>query len=484
MVSPILFILAPLAAAFLMVFVNHKTFAAALALLVSAGLGALALSWLPYALQAAQPVVVAAIPAPLGIPLTLDALGTGLALIVAVSVLLVVLYSTAYMKDSHAPVTYYAVLMLLMTSSFGLVLTRDIFNLFVFFEILCIASYILVSWEQTGAALEAAFKYMVLGSIGSTFILVAIALAYKVAGSLAMADIAAAFATAPKGYAVLAGVLFLFGMGVEAAIFPVNTWLPDAHSSAPSSISAILSGFVIELSLVVAFRVLTTVFGALDLLPVFGVLALAGVLVGEFAAYSQTELKRALAYSSIGQIGVMLFALSLGTPEGGRAALQHLLMHSGAKSALFLSAGYFILRTGNRDIGAYRGLGRRMPVTGALFALAALSLIGLPPLFGFFTKFQVLSAAAAQNGALAWIGIAVILLGTILEAVYFFRVVRTLFSADDAAPATDRAKSYEMEWPALAAVALFAALVVFGALLLPTLSAVMGPMADGLSVLN
>ncbi len=478
MVSPMLFIIAPLAAAFVMIIFNNRALAIALSLLTPAGLALLGLSWLPIALVQAQPILVASIPAPLGIPLSLDALGAALAILVSASALLVVLYSTVYLKHGHKPVSYYAVVMLLLTASFGLVLTRDIFNLFVFFEILCISSYILVSWEQDGAALEASFKYMVLGSIGSTFLLVAIALAYRVAGSLDMASVAKAFAAAPRGYVVLASVLFLFGIGVEAAIFPVNTWLPDAHSSAPSSVSALLSGFVIELALVITFRVLVTVFAAVNMLPVLQVLAMAGVLVGEFSAFGQKDLKRMLAYSSISQIGIMLFAFSLGTPAGAQAGLSHLLMHAGAKSALFLIAGYFIVRTGSRLIEDYQGLGRRMPVSAALFGLAALSLVGAPPLFGFFTKFQILSAAAEAGGVLAWLGIATILSGTVLEAVYLFRVLSVLFGPSEQ---TERA---EMEWPALTAVALFAALVVFGALLLPTLSSMIGPIADGLSTLH
>lgn len=479
MVSPMLFIIAPLSAAFIMILFNSRVIALGLSLLVPIGLAWLGLSWLPYTLGAAQPILVASIPAPLGIPLSIDALGAGMAILVAVSAALVVLYSSSYMKKGHHEVRYYTVVMILLTSAFGLVLTRDIFNLFVFFEILCISSYILVSWEQDGAALEASFKYMVLGSIGSTFLLVSIALVYRVAGSLAMADVATALATAPRGYVAFAAVTFLFGVGVEAAIFPVNTWLPDAHSSAPSSISAILSGFVIELALVVAFRVLNTAFAAVDTLPLVRVIAIAGVIVGEMAAFGQKDLKRMLAYSSISQIGIMLFAFSLGTQAGAQAGLQHLLMHAGAKSALFLIAGYFIVRTGSRLIADYAGLGHRMPVSAALFGFAALSLVGAPPLLGFFTKFQVLSAAGAAGGFTAWLGVAVILFGTVLETVYLFRVLRVLFApAASGSPA--RA---DMDWPALAAVALFTALVVFGALLLPTLSQMIGPMADGLASL-
>ncbi len=461
-----LFIIGPLGAAFLMILIQRRVVSLVLALATALGLGVLAFSWLPLTVQGPQPMVVASIPTPLGIPLSLDALGAGMALIVALSALLVILYSSSYMKDDHAPVTYYAVVMLLLMASFGLVLTRDLFNLFVFFEILCISSYILVAWEQNSSALEASFKYMVLGSIGSTFMLVAIALAYRAAGSLAMADIAKAFSQADRGEVIVAAVLFLFGMGVEAAIFPVNTWLPDAHSSAPSSISALLSGFVIELSLVVLFRLGGTVFAHLNLLPVLQGIAIAGILVGEFSAFAQREVKRTLAYSSIAQVGLMLFALSLGTPEGAQAGLMQLLMHAAAKSTLFLVAGYFILRTGSRFMEDYKGLGRSMPLSGLFFGLAALSLVGVPPFLGFFTKWGILQAAVSVGGLMPWIGIISILLGTTLEAVYLFRIFQILYAKGE------KERTVEMEWPAVTAVALFVLVVFLGYFLLPVLNPV------------
>lgn len=475
MVSPMLFIIGPLGAAFLMILIQRRVVSLVLALATALGLGVLAFSWLPLTVQGPQPMVVASIPTPLGIPLSLDALGAGMALIVALSALLVILYSSSYMKDDHAPVTYYAVVMLLLMASFGLVLTRDLFNLFVFFEILCISSYILVAWEQNSSALEASFKYMVLGSIGSTFMLVAIALAYRAAGSLAMADIAKAFSQADRGEVIVAAVLFLFGMGVEAAIFPVNTWLPDAHSSAPSSISALLSGFVIELSLVVLFRLGGTVFAHLNLLPVLQGIAIAGILVGEFSAFAQREVKRTLAYSSIAQVGLMLFALSLGTPEGAQAGLMQLLMHAAAKSTLFLVAGYFILRTGSRFMEDYKGLGRSMPLSGLFFGLAALSLVGVPPFLGFFTKWGILQAAVSVGGLMPWIGIISILLGTTLEAVYLFRIFQILYAKGE------KERTVEMEWPAVTAVALFVLVVFLGYFLLPVLNPVAASAANALT---
>lgn len=487
MVSPIILVVLPLAAAFLITLIGSRGIARLVALLASLGTVWIAATWLLPSAAAPTTIVVGGIAAPLGIGLAIDALGAGFAVLVAVSLTLVVLYSFSYIGGEHDGANeakYYAVLLLLGAASFGLLLTRDLFNLFVFYEILCIASYILVAYGQDRRALEASFKYMLLGSLGSLLMLIAIGLAYRAAGSLAMADVAAALAAGDPGYALLTAVLFFFGMAIEAAIFPVNTWLPDAHSSAPSSISAVLSGFVIELALVVLLRLVGTVFGSAGLGPILPILALLGVLVGEIAAFSQTELKRMLAYSSMGQVGLILFALSLGTVAGREAGLTHLLMHTGAKSALFLIAGYFIVRTDRRDIESYRGLALRMPVSSVLFALAALSLIGVPPFFGFFSKFRILAAASSHGGAIAWGGIAVILLGTVLEGFYLFRVVRVLFERDDALRATGVPVAWvEPSAPALVATALFVLLAILGGVVLAQFDLILGPAASALAVL-
>jgi formate hydrogenlyase subunit 3/multisubunit Na+/H+ antiporter MnhD subunit len=543
MVSPVFFIALPLATAFLIVLIGRTGPAKTLAVIASAALVGLALSWIFPAVSSTAVVRLGGVDAPLGIGLALDRLGAGLALVVAVSLLLVTVYSLGYIPagarahaeragaeqsraghaeaaPAHAAVPparikrpdelrYYAVLMLLAASSFGLLLTRDLFNLFVFYEVLCISSYILVAFEQDDRALEASMKYMLLGSVGSLLMLLSIGLAYRVTGSLAMDDVATALAAAPAPYTLITALLFLFGMGLEGAIFPVNTWLPDAHSSAPSSISAILSGFVIELALIVLFRIGMTVFASVNLLSLLQILAIAGIVVGEMAAWAQTELKRTLAYSSIGQIGIILFALSLGSQLGGQAALGHLLMHTGAKSVLFLVAGYFIVRTGSHEITRYRGLAKRMPISSVLFTLAALSLLGAPPFLGFFTKFRVIAAAGAApfmgtaGLAITWLGIVAILFGTVLEGAYLVRIVRTLFDGtpeeafaagegrvahearEGVEPVVDTGGTVasgrtEMDAPGLVAVALFTALLVFGALALPAIDGVVNPAASAL----
>jgi formate hydrogenlyase subunit 3/multisubunit Na+/H+ antiporter MnhD subunit len=520
MVNPIVLIAFPLAAAFFIILAGSLNVARVLALLVSGALAVLSPFWLSAAMGGPFPVIVSDVVAPLGIALGIDSLSAALILLISVSGFLIILYSIPYIPKMGSPTgneapgskrnqtRYFAILLLMLASAFGLVMTRDIFNLFVFFEILCISSYILVAYGQEESSLEASFKYMVLGSIGSGFILVAIGLCYQYVGSLAMTDIAAGLAKAPAGYGALVTVLFVIGFGIEAAIFPLNTWLPDAHSSAPSSISAVLSGFVVEVALVVLMRLVGGVFPT-QLHSTLMVLAIAGVIMGELAALGQSELKRTLAYSSIGQVSIMLFAFSLGTLDGNQAGLSQLLMHVGAKSALFLVAGYFILRTGSHKIANYAGLWRKMPVSVVFFAIATLSLIGVPPFFGFFTKLRVVSAAAAVGSPLAWTGAAAILFGSIIESVYFFRIVRVLFSEKGSETARDFETGLDVILPAatelsssaekprgwegdgggeipvaaMVPVIGFLLIVIAGAFLLPALDGIVAPAASILATL-
>jgi len=216
-------------------------------------------------------------------------------------------------------------------------------------------------------------------------------------------------------------------LGVEAAIFPLNAWLPDAHSSAPSSISAILSGIAIEVGLYAVTRVIFTIFGAQSFLLFLALLGILTLLVGEMCAFNQNNIKRMLAYSSIGQIGLILFALAIGTSYGVTGGLFQLVSHTLSKALLFLAAGYMIYQTGSLQISALEGLGKKMPLTCLAFTIGAFSLVGLPPFIGFPSKFLVVRAALATKETYFCMLIGFALLGTVIEGAYFFRVVQVLY---------------------------------------------------------
>jgi len=322
---------------------------------------------------------------------------------------------------------YHMLYMLLLIGATGVVLTGDIFNLFVFFEILCISSYALVAYLRNKAGIESAVKYLVQGAVGSSLLLIGIGLLYGQFGTLNMADIAQNIKSASPISIFVPMVLIITGLGVEAAIFPLNAWLPDAHSSAPSSISAILSGIAIEVGLYAVVRVIFTIFGASSIFLFLALLGILTLLVGEMCAFSQNNIKRMLAYSSIGQIGLILFALAIATSYGVTGGLFQLVSHTLAKSLLFLAAGYMIYRAGSMEISALEGMGKKMPLTCLAFTIGAFSLVGLPPFIGFPSKFLVVRAALATKETYFSVLIGLALLGTVIEGAYFFRVVQVLY---------------------------------------------------------
>ena len=339
---------------------------------------------------------------------------------------LVAIYGINYIKEG-AIERYNILYLLLFTGATGIVLTGDIFNLFVFFEILCISSYALVAYNRDEAGTEAGIKYLIQGSIGSGFILLGIGILYGLFGTLNIADIAQNISSVNSSALYIAMALFITGFGIEAALFPLNAWLPDAHSSAPSSISAVLSGMAIHIGIYAMFRVLYTIFGISN---IFNLLVIAGIvtlLIGEMSAFKQTNIKRMLAYSSIGQIGIIIFALSIGTKNGISAGLFQIVTHTLSKALLFLCAGYMVYYTGSMELASMQGLGKRMPVVSFLFTIGALSLIGLPPFIGFPSKLLIILSALKAGGILFLILVAILLIATIVEGTYFFKVIQILY---------------------------------------------------------
>ncbi len=363
---------------------------------------------------------------PFCINLVAGPVGILFAAIIALVGLLVSIYAWDYIKEG-AKEKYHILYLLLLVGATGVVLTGDIFNLFVFFEILCISSYSLVAYNRDKAGIESAIKYLIQGSIGSSFILIGIGMLYGQFGTLNMADIASKINSIHSISIFLPLVLLITGFGVEAAIFPLNAWLPDAHSSAPSSISAVLSGIAIEVGLYAVVRIVFTIFGASSLLMFFSYLGVLSLLIGEICALSQDNIKRMLAYSSIGQIGLIVFALSINTTYGVEGGLFQLLNHTISKALLFLAAGYMIYRSGSMKISSLEGMGKKMPYTSFAFTIGAFSLVGLPPFMGFPSKFMIVKAALFKHEILFTVLIALVLFATIIEGAYFFRVVQVIY---------------------------------------------------------
>ena len=306
MLSPVLLIAVPLGLAFLLPLLGLGSEKVGKYIpIVGTGFNlVIGLLLLPKALD--HPIVVSlgGWHPPLCINLVAGPLGVLLSLLISLVGLLVAIYALGYIKEG-AQLKYHTLYLLLLTGATGVVLTGDIFNLFVFFEILCISSYALVAYLGDKPGVESATKYLIQGSIGSSFILIGVGLLYGLFGTLNMADIAnsishQAAVIDQHSMALFVPLAFLItGFGVEAAIFPLNAWLPDAHSSAPSPISAILSGLAIKMGIYSIARIVFTVFGASSMFLFLVYLGIITLLIGEFSAFRQQNIKRMLAYSAI-----------------------------------------------------------------------------------------------------------------------------------------------------------------------------------------
>jgi multicomponent Na+:H+ antiporter subunit D len=337
---------------------------------------------------------------PFGIALVVDGFSAFMLVTVNLIAFLVALYSVGYMKQYTAQWKFFSLFLLMLGGMNGVLVTGDIFNLYVFLEIAALSSYVLVAFGTGEEELEASFKYMVMGCLASSFILLGIVLLYSFTSTLNMADMSrrlAGMESGPLVYFVTA--LFLAGFGLKAAIVPFHAWLPDAHSSAPAPISAMLSGVLIKtLGIYALVRIFFSVIGAgPELLTVLMVLGALSMVVGVLLAVGQWDFKRLLAYHSISQVGYVILGFGLGTPLGILGGLFHLFNHSLFKSLLFLNSGAVDYATGTRNLKEMGGLKERMPVTGVTSLMASMSISGVPFFNGFWSKL-IIVIACVQGG--------------------------------------------------------------------------------------
>lgn len=423
-----LFIAIPLGSAFLISLIRNRRFADAFANLSTLTLFALSIYaiWLLKSNGVIAYKVGGWVP-PFGISLVFDGLSCLLLVTVNLVSFLASLYSINYMEKYTAKEKFYPLFMLMLAGMNGVVLTGDMFNLFVFLEIAAVASYALVAFGVESEELEASFKYMVLGSVASAFILLGIAFLYSYTSSLNMADISGILLTKGSSHIIsYVGVLFIMGFGLKAAIVPFHAWLPDAHPSAPAPISAMLSGVLIKaLGVYAILRIFYSVLGVdQTFLTVLAALGALSMVVGVFLAIGQWDFKRLLAYHSISQIGYVILGIGLGTPLGILGGLFHLFNHSVFKSLLFLNSGAVVYSTGTRDLQKMGGLREEMPVTGSTSMIASMSIAGVPPFNGFWSKLIII-IACVQAGHMVYAVLAVIV--SLLTLASFMKVQRYAF---------------------------------------------------------
>ena len=360
-----------------------------------------------------------------------DMLSVYMAFGIAFLGLLVSIYSISYMEHETRVAEFYTLVTFMMAGMFGIVLAGDLFTLFVFWELMGLSSYVLVSFlKQNWGPIEAGFKYLVMSATAGAFLLLSMALLYGLTGTLNFALLASSIRGNPlTGWTILLFATLIVGFGVKSAIVPLHTWLPDAHPEAPSPISALLSGIVIETGLYAMIRLLYVVFEPeLFKLPL-ATLALVTMSVGNIMALRQDDLKRLLAYSSIAQIGYMLIGVSTGLTYGLLGTFLHVFNHSMMKGMAFLSVGSIVHETGTRDINELKGVGRMMPWTTLTVIVAFLGLGGVPGTSGFISKFVLFSSSiGAGLGILAIFGV----LNSALSMAYYLRVVMVLISGEPA----------------------------------------------------
>jgi proton-translocating NADH-quinone oxidoreductase chain N len=373
------------------------------------------------------------------IALRMDGIGLLLAGTVLGLTLLVTLFSGPYMANENGEEKYYALLTAMMATMVGLGCAHDLFNLWVWFEAMAITSYMLVAFyrEQRGA-LEAGVKYLVQSAVGSALVLLGIAIVLSQTGSLSFEHIKGDLSQ-PSPLMLLAGALFVIGFGVKTALVPMHTWLPDAHSQAPSGISAMLSGVVIEAGLVALLRSIgclspaNSTWGGLIL--AFGAL---NMIVGNLMALRQTQVKRLLAYSSVSHIGYMLIgfgvAIGFAVPNGAAGGFFHLINHAIMKGLAFLAAGSLLyalhIANGSHDpltVDDLNGAANRYPVVAFAFSVAVLALGGLPPLGGFMSKWQIFVSGFETRNTAVEVLVIFAALNSVLSLAYYAPLVNRLY---------------------------------------------------------
>jgi multicomponent Na+:H+ antiporter subunit D len=362
---------------------------------------------------------------PLGACFEIDMLSVYMAFSAALLGFFATVYSYNYMQHDTRLTEYYTLLSALVVGIVGVAFAGDFFTFFVFWELMGITSYVLVAFrKENWGPVEAGFKYMVMGAVGSTLLLLGIALIYGMAGTVNFAQISNALHIGGSGiWMMVAMVIFVVGFGIKSAIVPLHTWLPDAHPEAPSPISAMLSGILIETALYGLTRILYITFPVADFSLAIAALAVITMTFANVVAVLQTDVKRMLAYSSIAQVGYMLIGVASGGIMGLTGLFLHVFNHSLMKGLAFLSAGSVIEEAGSRDIEKMRGVAKVMPITTLTMFIAMLGLGGVPGTAGFISKYLLFGSAITPG---FWWLTVVAVLNSALSMVYYLRVMKAL----------------------------------------------------------
>ncbi len=326
---------------------------------------------------------------------------------------------------------FYSAYLLFIAGIMGIVITGDIFNLYVFVEITALSGYALIAMGKDRKALMASYNYLILGTIGATFLVLGIGYLYIATGTLNMNDLMQRLPEIYDSTTVITAFAFIMvGLCLKLALFPLHIWLPNVYTYSPSIVSALMAATSTKVMAFVLLRIMFTVFTpefVLEVVPVTKILIVmscVAIIMGSLIALGQTNIKRMLAYSSIGQIGYITLGAAIATETAMTGSLIHILNHALMKGMLFMVVGAVVYKTGIVNIKDMEGLGKRMPWTMAAFTIGAMSMIGFPFTVGFISKWYLATGAI---GAGMWYLVPVLLVSSIMTAFYFWRVVESVY---------------------------------------------------------
>lgn len=348
---------------------------------------------------------------------------------------------------------FYAMYLLCFTGLMGIPITGDAFNLFVFLEISSLSSYVLISLGHDRRALTAAFRYLIMGTLGATFYIIGVGLMYMMTGTLNIVDLAGRIPELIHLRTIQVALAFLtVGISLKLALFPLHLWLPNAYTFAPTVVTIFLAATATKVAVYVLIRIVYTVFSgpvifaAMPINEMLVILGMLSMIGGALAAIWQSNVKRLLAFSSVSQIGYMVLGLGLAQTSGLAGSIVHIFNHAMIKAMLFMAIGCVVFRVGSSELVAIRGFGKHMPVTAACVVVGGLSLVGAPLTLGFITKWLLLQGALDKGW---WWVAAAIIIASLLALVYVWRIIAAAYLH----PATERV-SAAREAPADMLVAL------------------------------
>ncbi|MFC4223764.1 Na+/H+ antiporter subunit D [Lysinibacter cavernae] len=344
--------------------------------------------------------------APWGITLVVDRLSAIMLLISALMLLGVLIYSVGQGVadgDQETPVSiFHPSYLVLAAGLFNVFIAGDLFNLYVGFEMLLAASYVLLTLGSTGVRIRAGTTYIIVSLVSSVFFLTAIALIYGATGTVNMAQLSVRLGELPADIQLILHVALLVGFAVKAAVYPVSFWLPDSYPTAPAPVTAVFAGLLTKVGVYAIIRTETLLFPGGQLSEVLMWVALLTLLIGIFGAIAQADIKRLLSFTLVSHIGYMIFGIALATTAGLTATTYYIVHHITVQTTLFLVTGLIERIGGSTSINRLAGLMKAAPLISILFFIPALNLGGIPPFSGFIGKVALFLAGSEEGGWLVW----------------------------------------------------------------------------------